>query len=394
MAPWGRKKPTKSRSEEEIFQDAIGDLGAELEQKDRRRKKRKRGSRLPTWLDRRVLIGLAVIIVIIIAEGVRRENQEFRATLASYSGQVTVRQHERAPARYPEPNHVLQDGAVVSTGPASYAVIEFPDAGVMTLDQGTQIIVRLMEYSRGGRWRSRSFYLTVGRMWARVGPNFGEQSEMKVYTPSAVAAVRGTQYAVSYDPTARSTGIMCNDGYVAAEGFTGAGTWVGQGGQTVVPYGAPPRTPEWMPAEARHTFAQTDLHKPIPPELWLKTFTLTVTQTLDAPLSILGIGKCSWGVGSADFARRTAAMEQLRRIMTFLEGYPRYPEFVNPATLEGLDIPYDEARRMLKAFHGDALLSYQPADGNRTYRIIAEARDKRRTRYVLIPTGIQEVARE
>ena len=394
MALWGKKKPTRPQSEEEMFEDAISDLAVDLGKQDRRRKKRQRGSRMPAWLDRRLLIGLVVIVIIIIAEGVRRENQEFKATLTSFSGQVTVQPGERAPARYPEPNHVLEDGAIVSTGTASYAVIEFPDGSVMTLDQDTQLAVRLMEYSRGGRWRSRSFYLAVGRMWARVGPNFGEESEMKVYTPSAVAAVRGTQYAVTYDARARSTGIMCNDGYVTAEGFTGAGTWVGQGGQTVVSYGAPPRAPEWMPADARQTFAQTDLHKPIPPELWLKTFTLTVTQTLDAPLSILGIGKCSWAVGSADFARRTAALEQLRRIMALIEGYPRYPDFINPATLEGLDIPYDEARRMLKAFHGDALLRYEPGDGGRTYQITVEARDKRRTRYLLTPTGIQKVERE
>lgn len=394
MAPWGKKKPSKPTSEEEMFQDALGDLAVDLDKKDRRRKKRQRGSRLPAWLDRRLLIGLAVIVVIIIADGVRRENQEFKATLTSFSGQVTVQPDERAAAAHATPNHVLEDRAIVSTGPASYAVIEFPDGSTMTLDQETQLVVRLMEYSRGGRWRSRSFYLAVGRMWARVGPNFGEKSEMKVYTPSAVAAVRGTQYAVSYDSRARSTGIMCNDGYVTAEGFRGAGTWVGQGGQTVVPYGAPPETPDWMAPEARQTFAQTDLNKPIPPELWVKTFTLTVTQTLDAPLSILGIGKCSWAVGSADFARRTAALEQLRRIMALIEGYPRYPEFINPATLEGLDIPYDEARRILKAFHGDALLRYEPGDGGRTYRIIAEARDKRRTRYLLTPTGIQRVERE
>lgn len=391
MALFGRKKREKPRSQEEMFQGAIGDLAVDLDKKDKRRKKRQRKLLLPAWLDRRILIGLAVILVIIIADAVRRENQEFIATLTGYSGQVTVQETGGAFPTPPVQNQQLVDDMVVNTGQGSYATIEFPDGSVTTLDQNTQFVVKLMEYSRGGRWRARSFMLVAGRVWSNVGPNFGEKSEMKVYTPTSVAAVRGTQYAVSYDSKKQLTTIQCNDGYVTAEGFTGQDLWVGQGGETSVEYGQAPAQPEWMKAEAKQTFAQDILNRPIPPELWIKTAELTLTQLLDAPLSILGIGKCSWAVGSADFARRTAAMEQLRRLAQFMEGYPRYPHFVNPATLEPLTIPREDAKRMLKAFHGSALLKYQPMQGLRSYRMTVQARDKRRTTFVLTPTGIQQV---
>ncbi len=388
MGLFGKKKPQKPKSDDELFDEAIGDLAVDLQKADRRRKRRQRKLLLPSWLDRRILIGLAVILVIILADAVRRENQEFVATLTGYTGQVTVTTADGTAA--PVPNQPLGDAAVVTTAAASWATIEFPDGSVSTVDQNSEFIVKLMEYSRGGRWRSRSFFLSAGRVWSTVGPYFGEKSEMKVYTPSAVAAVRGTQYAVSYDAQKRRTTIQCNDGYVTADGFTGKGLWVGQGGETSVPFGGAPANPEWMPAAAKQAFSQDVLNRPIPPELWVKTAELTLTQVLDAPLSILGIGKCSWAVGSADFARRTAAMEQARRIMTFLEGYPIYPEFVNPATLEPLSIPYEDVKRILKAFHGDAIAKYEPLDGGKGYRVVVQARDKRRTTFIITPTGVAQ----
>jgi len=214
---------------------------------------------------------------------------------------------------------------------------------------------------------------------------------MKVYTPSAVAAVRGTQYAVTYDPQRRRTTVQCNEGYVTSEGFVGQGTWVGQGGQTSVDYGAPPTPAAWMAVQDKSSFAQALLNKPIPPELWLKTFELTVTQVLDAPLSILGIGKSSWARGAADIARRAACMEQLRRLQQLLEDV-RYPNFVNPATLEELNVLAPaEARRILSAFQGDALVRYETTSGGQSYRILARARDKKRTLFELTPTGVAAI---
>jgi len=286
----------------------------------------------------------------------------------------------------------LEDRSVVRTGPSAYAVIEFPDDSVSTLDQNTEFVVKLMEYSRGGRWRARSLYLRCGRMWSTVGPFFGQESEMRVYTPSAVAAVRGTQYAVTYDPGRRLTSVSCNDGYVSTEGFNGVGTWVGQGGETAVPYGSGPARPEWMQVQTRQTYGQNALARAAKPPSWVTTAELSITQLLDAPLSMLGIGKCSWATGSADYARRGACVESLRRIQTFMEGFgERYPLFVNPATLEELpSLAPEDALRILKNFDGAALLRYEPMEG-RTYRITVRARDKKRTVYTLVPSGITRV---
>jgi len=387
---WRKRKAAKPQTNDELLAEAVAQLG----RNEARKRKRRRfmGLHLPYWLDRRVLVGLGAILLLVLADAVRRENEEFRATLTGIGGYVRIQKSETASIETPKLNQSLSDAAVVHTGPGSHAVLEFVDGSVVTLGENTVYVVRLMEYSRGGAWRSRAFLLRVGRMWANVGPNFGDRSEMRVYTPSAVAAVRGTRFAVRYDPEKRRTLIACNEGYVQAAGFTGPAAWVQQGAAGEVDYGQPARMPRWMRGQEAQSFLQTVLYKPIPPEEWIRTAELTLTQLLDAPLSILGIGQCSWAAGSADYARRAAAMEQLRRIMQLMEGQNKYPEFVDPATLAPLSVTYVEAGRMLKAFHCAGLASYECLAQGRSYRITAQARDKRRTRFTLTPTGITSQA--
>jgi hypothetical protein len=385
-----KMKPKKPESEDDMLMEALAEVAGEVDERERRRKRRYKHL-LPAWVDRRLLFLLLIILGVLVADGVRRENQEFETILTQMQGSVMVGASESLPCSPAVPNQKLTDGCVIKTGVNSWAALEFPDGSATTIDQGSVFVVRTLEYNRSGRWRSRAFLLRAGRVWSKVGDQFGKDSQMKVYTPSAVAAVRGTQYAVSYDPTRRRTVVQCNEGYVTSEGFRGTPAWVGQGGQTSVDYGAPPTPAAWMSPADKQTFSQGLLNKPIPPELWLKTFELTVTQVLDAPLSILGIGKSSWARGAADIARRAACMEQLRRLQQLLEDV-RYPDFVNPATLEELTILSAlEARRILTAFQGDALVRYESTNSGQSYRILARARDKKQTLFELTPTGIVAV---
>ncbi len=370
--------------------EALAELASDDARKRRRRARRPGGRwHLPAWLEPRAFLWLGIIALVVIGDGVRRENREFCALLIDHGGQVTVQEPLSPTAVAAEANHRLSDRCVVRTGIGAYATVQFPDGSVTTLSHSTELVVRLMEYHRKGGWRARSFYLACGRAWSSVGPYFGGASEMRVYTPSAVAAVRGTQYAVAYDPGTQRTQIACNDGYVAAEGFTGGGVWVGPGTQTAVAYGAAAAAAQWMDPATRQSFGQVALNTPPKPPGRIATAELAITQLLDAPLTILGIGKCSWAVGSSDFARRTACVEALRRIQAFMEGYSEaYPPFLNPATLEGLPgLAPEDALRILRNFDGAALVRYEPTAG-RSYRITARARDRDRTLYVLTPGSI------
>ena len=383
---FGKKK--KAKTEEEILTDAFAAVKKDQERKARvRRKKYRRW--WPEWLDRRVVIGLAIVLFAIIADGVRREDQEFYATVTKVYGGVYVQTSATARAEPLEVGARLADRNVVQTDSRSSVVMEFPDGSVITVAPDSRLAVKMIEYSRGGVWRGRSFFLSVGQIWARVSPRFGERSEMRVYTPSSVAAVRGTTFSV-YQPSATgNTSIQCASGMVGAVGFRGAPMAVPANSGTSIGRGQAARAVQRLSGSEWGSFNQMDLTKPIPPEHWLKTFELTLTQLLDAPLTILGIGKCSWGVGSADFARRSATLTGLRYLHQHLEGYTSYPEYVNPATLAELGLSGEDASRVLSVFHGDALELYRPLSGGRGFIIFVRSRDKARTPYKLTSYGPQ-----
>ena len=90
-------KKEKPRTEEEILADAFAAVKRDQERKARTRRKKYRRW-WPEWLDRRVVIGLAIVVVAIIGDGVRRENQEFYATVTKVYGRAYVQNSATARA--------------------------------------------------------------------------------------------------------------------------------------------------------------------------------------------------------------------------------------------------------------------------------------------------------
>ena len=115
----------------------------------------------------------------------------------------------------------LVDGSVVGTGPNSSATLTFADGSVLVVGPESLMTVKLLEYNRGGAWRMRSFYLKVGRLWGSVSPNFGKDSQLRVYTPASVAAVRGTIFMVEQARAGDLSTVACAQGDMAVAGFSG-----------------------------------------------------------------------------------------------------------------------------------------------------------------------------
>jgi hypothetical protein len=259
------------------------------------------------------------------------------------------------------------------------------------VDRDTTLKIKRLEYNRAGAWRSRSFYVMAGRIFARVGEHFGQDSKMNVYTPACVAAVRGTRFSVTVDAERQQTRTVCGDGRVQVTGFNGAATYVGTTGDARCQAGAGPSRPVVAPMADLRSFQHASLNEIIRPEPWHTLLGLTVTQLLDAPLSILGVGKCSWFIGSIDAARRARTQSALRLIQANLEGDTSYPLWIDPATLAQLKIVDPGAvPRILNSFDGAALESYW--SNGRTYLITARSRDRKRTRYELTVSVIREAA--
>ncbi len=383
---FGRKKKKQPQSEQALLSDALSDLLNDQQTKEKR-KRRRQWLRWPEWLDRRVAIGLGLILVVVLADAVRRENQEFYAVVTQTSGVVTVSTRDLPQERAPQLNEKLPDYSNVKTGANSWAELSFPDGSKIVLDANANLHIKLLEYHRGGKWRSRSLFLNSGRLIARITENFGKESELRVYTPACVAAARGTRFSVAADATGQARTVV-GDGVVEVKGFTGQRMFVRGKGESSTTAGGSPSQPAYAPASDLATFRSRSMVQIVRADPWYKQAELTITQTLDAPLTILGIGKCSWAVGAADFARRAGAQESLRKIHVNLEGDMTFPLWVNPATLKELSIQEQGGvESILKSFDGAAIESFW-SDGRR-FRITARARDRHKTRYELDAAGVR-----
>jgi len=159
-----------------------------------------------------------------------------------------------------------------------------------------------------------------------------------------------------------------------------------------VGYGKPPEQRMKMDPGTRGTFAQGPLNQEVKPDGWLKTMELKLTNILDLPLTVLGIGKAGWAVGATESARRTAAMKALQLIHTSIEGYPDYPDFVDPYTLEELAFRPEDALRVLKNFDGCCIEKYDRLSNG--FVMYARARDKARSPYKLTNNGVQVITED
>ncbi len=390
MLPWFRKKRKKAQTDEEILAEAFEEIG---KQQTTRARRKRRALFWRKYADPRILVVLAIIVVVIIADGVRRENMEFYATVTEVTGSGAARLARDAMPEALEVGQRLEDGGQVVTRANCWVTLDFPDGSVITVAPNSQLTVELLEYNRAGMWRGRAFSLGVGHMWARISPKFGSNSRCRLHTPSSVAAVRGTRFYMGYDAEARETQISCRDGAVRVDGFRGRPTQVGGGATTSVSYGNAPTRQQVMDRQTATTFAQQPaLDREIHRDPWLKRMEMRLTNILDLPLSVLGIGKSSWALLAADAARRTAAIKALQTIHTSIEGYPSYPEFVDPFTLRELDFRRQDALRVLRNFDGHAIEKYQRS--GQGFVIWARARDKNRTPFMLNAYGVQQITEE
>jgi hypothetical protein len=133
-------------------------------------------------------------------------------------------------------------GDEVTTGPDSSVAIRFADNSVLSLYADSSIrFDYLGAYGQTGMVDSR-LRLLKGRADSRVKPAVGPGSRFEIGTPSAVSAVRGTNYRVAIKDDGQTSNIEVLEGGVAVSGADKE-TLVGTGYGTRVTAGKPPISP-------------------------------------------------------------------------------------------------------------------------------------------------------
>lgn len=161
------------------------------------------------------------------------------ASVVTVTGQVRV-SRAGADERSVQAGEQLDSGAVLSTAANSSATLRFADGSVMRLQPGTRVSLDTVSVYAGGGMVDTRVRLQQGRVEMEANPDRLPGSRLRVITPSAVAAVRGTRFRVATD--AEVTREETLEGEVA---LVASGRQVGvpEGRGTLAELGQPPRPP-------------------------------------------------------------------------------------------------------------------------------------------------------
>ncbi|MBT9567105.1 MAG: FecR domain-containing protein [Thiobacillus sp.] len=161
------------------------------------------------------------------------------ASVVAVTGQVRVSlagADERALAL----GEQLTSGAVLSTAANSGATLRFADGSVMRLQPNARVSLDSVSVYAGGGMVDTRVRLQQGRVEMGANPDRLPGNRLRVITPSAVAAVRGTRFRVSADAAVTRQETL--DGEVALTA-SGQGVSVPAGRGTLAELGQPPRPP-------------------------------------------------------------------------------------------------------------------------------------------------------
>lgn len=154
------------------------------------------------------------------------------ARLTSVAGEVVVFTAEDAEGAPAVEGMPLENGDRVVTGAGASAELAYDGEGVVALEPGTTVTVSSLD-ENGGEL-SLSWGALVAKFHALTsGRRFG------VRTPTAVAAVRGTEFGVEVDGEETGVGVF-DEGHVAVSDAQGREEVVGPNQETRVRRGQAP----------------------------------------------------------------------------------------------------------------------------------------------------------
>jgi hypothetical protein len=106
---------------------------------------------------------------------------------------------------------------VIVTGKSAMAKIALTDGSELTIAQRSKLEIK--DYLFQKQKRSASFSLSFGKLRSQVKKHFGRDSSYQVYTPTAVAGVRGSEF-VSLVELAGTQGTSQSTFYAVEETLT------------------------------------------------------------------------------------------------------------------------------------------------------------------------------
>ncbi len=143
--------------------------------------------------------GIAVLITVIVALFIvtahAEQNQDV-AILSYYEGDVQLKLNDESDWGPVEQDIALQKNDMIKTGPDGKARIVLEDESVIVIGPLSLFKISFVEINNTTGKKNSGFYLEEGMARAKVSKLTTDDSAFTISTPTAVAGVRGTEFAV------------------------------------------------------------------------------------------------------------------------------------------------------------------------------------------------------
>jgi len=121
---------------------------------------------------------------------------EFSATLVEYGGDVFLQKPGEEDWLPIDNDIAIEEGDRIKTGNDSFAEILMDDGSLIRLDEDSSTTVTELSVDSEGKKISSRLFLWVGRILSNVAGFKHRKSKFEVYTKTAVAGVRGTEFVI------------------------------------------------------------------------------------------------------------------------------------------------------------------------------------------------------
>lgn len=154
-------------------------------------------------------IAATTLLLLAVCLPLRAQGTDWDARLGAVSGDVTIVPADGSPEVSGEAGMPLEEGDRVVVGDGGLAEVGLDATSLLVVRAGSDL--KLEETAKAGS----SFFLAAGALFAKI-EKLGARA-LRVRTPTAVAAVRGTEFGVETDGATSHVGVF-DEGKVEVSG--------------------------------------------------------------------------------------------------------------------------------------------------------------------------------
>jgi hypothetical protein len=169
--------------------------------------------RFGRWVFRGIAVAVfAGLVGVVLGQAGTAEAKTGSAEVKAITGQVEVQRKGEAQWSPVAIGAKLAEGDNIRAWAGASARMDLPDGSTIFLAENSRIVIGKLDFDQQNQAREALFYLAVGKVRAVVSQTAlrlvkARQSNFSITTPTAVAAVRGTDFEVTFDDVQQVTRI-------------------------------------------------------------------------------------------------------------------------------------------------------------------------------------------